>query len=59
MIQINVCEAFVRRAWHIVSALYVPDVLDSVAIINRKQDLSLWGQSLVNGLSLGIWRPGF
>lgn len=45
----NVCEAFLKCAWHGVSAIHVRAVFGRVAIINRKQDLSLWGQeSLVN-----------
>lgn len=54
---------YVKRLWVCLaqrSAVHVQAVFGGVAIINRKQDLNLWGQgSLVNSLSLRIRRPGF
>lgn len=49
-----------KCTWHRVSAICVQAGFGSVAITNRKHDLSLWGQkNLANSLSLGIRRPGF
>lgn len=49
-----------KCAWHRVSAMWVHAGFGRLAIINRKQDLSLWGQkNLVNRSRLEIRWPGF